>query len=112
MAQEQAGQGRRDSDYFHSIDLPPQYRILDGEGIGSKSGKKKTQTVLPLPLLRARGGLLLGLPLRVSNLPELPERKCLGLDLQRHHLDLSRLRTGQVFLIVFFLDSDNQEKQP
>ncbi|MBI5583890.1 MAG: hypothetical protein HY892_08700 [Deltaproteobacteria bacterium] len=55
-----------------------------------------------MPLLRPGGTILLGLSLRVSDLPGLYERKCLGNDLQRHYLDLPGLWCGQVFLIPSF----------
>jgi hypothetical protein len=51
---------------------------------GSLSGKKEgstTKAVLSMPLLRQRGGILLGLPLRFPNLFALFSGKRLGLDL-------------------------------
>ena len=52
-----------------------------------------------MPLLWTRGRVLLDMPLRISNLPALSSRKCLGDDLQRDYLGLSGLRRGSSGLI-------------
>ena len=56
-----------------------------------------------LSMLRPAGLVLLELHLRLQNLPGMHGRKRLGHDLQRRHLDLSRLRTVEIFLISLIL---------
>lgn len=41
-----------------------------------------------MSLLWARGRVLLDLPVRISNLPAMYARQCLGDDLQQYYLDL------------------------
>ena len=69
--------------------------------------EKTSPPDLSVPLLRERGGILLGLPLRFPDLPRVPQWKRLGNDLQRHNLDLSGLRCGPWVLkvLIFFLQN-------